>query len=738
MTESDFSNVAQGTPLDTIPPVLVHTPVTTAAPGLALTLAADATDNVAVQSVILYFRAFGGTAYTARTMTRTTGNRHSATLEGSRITSPGIEYYIEATDGISTVRSGRPEYPHQVVVTDKPTVTAVTPNRGPADGGTAATIAGSNFKPGATVTFGGAAADSVTVVSSSQITCMTPAHYPAAVDVVVTNPGGATGALTRGFTFESTTASLSLPATGGEQHAIVQIPINAANVQGLAAADIKVTFDPAVLSARGVHTGSLTPGWSITPNTATAGEIRLAMASPGGTVTGAGTLVLLEFEVVGAAGSSSPLTLASASLNAGAIPIDLANGTFAVANAYSIAGSVRFWQDSSPVPGVQLTLAGARLYTGLSAANGAYSITGVPAGDYALTPAKADDVRGITAYDASLALQHAAGVITLTGAAFTAGDVDKDAAITSMDAFYILQKSVDLIALPFPGAGIVWGFTPASRTFTGLNSNRSGQDFTAVLLGDISGNWASGGGALAAALQADATTTVSLSEAIIPPGAEVMLDLKLAGSVTDARGLDLVVSYDPAVVHFVRAERGDLPANWSLAHNAQPAGAVKIGMAGAGSMSGGATLARLTFRAIAAKGQSSVVSFGTGQINEGSIAATTQAGRITVDTPPVTDLKCLKTDGAQLTWTHVGSDVQHYEVWRAENNPYFVPGQNGVRIADNISPSATSFTDRDGGLGNSTANSFYAVVSVDANGRSSPVIMRVGEFDFSLTPGSGQ
>ena len=147
--------MAQGTPLDTIPPVLAHTPVTTAAPGLALTLAADVTDNVAVQAVTLYFRAIGGTAYTARTMTHTTGNRYTATLEGSRITSPGIEYYIEATDGISTVRSGRPEYPHQVVVADRPTVTAVTPNRGPAGGGTAVTIAGSNFKAGATVTFGG-------------------------------------------------------------------------------------------------------------------------------------------------------------------------------------------------------------------------------------------------------------------------------------------------------------------------------------------------------------------------------------------------------------------------------------------------------------------------------------------------------------------------------------------------------------------------------------------------------
>ena len=44
-------------------------------------------------------------------MAHTTANRYSATLEGSRITSPGIEYYIEATDGISTVRSGRPDTP---------------------------------------------------------------------------------------------------------------------------------------------------------------------------------------------------------------------------------------------------------------------------------------------------------------------------------------------------------------------------------------------------------------------------------------------------------------------------------------------------------------------------------------------------------------------------------------------------------------------------------------------------
>jgi hypothetical protein len=53
MSESDPSNVATATPIDTIPPVISHTPVTEAPPGLPLTLYADVTDNVGVQGVTL-------------------------------------------------------------------------------------------------------------------------------------------------------------------------------------------------------------------------------------------------------------------------------------------------------------------------------------------------------------------------------------------------------------------------------------------------------------------------------------------------------------------------------------------------------------------------------------------------------------------------------------------------------------------------------------------------------------
>ncbi len=82
-----------------------------------------------------------------------------------------------------------------------PTVTGVSPNSGPAAGGTPVTITGTNFLSGATVTFGGASATAVVVVSSTKITANTPRHKQGSVNVVVTNPDGQKGTLTSGFTY---------------------------------------------------------------------------------------------------------------------------------------------------------------------------------------------------------------------------------------------------------------------------------------------------------------------------------------------------------------------------------------------------------------------------------------------------------------------------------------------------------------------------------------------------------
>ncbi|MDA7515884.1 S8 family serine peptidase, partial [Akkermansiaceae bacterium] len=202
MSESESSNTATGTPLDTIPAVISHSAINSAQPNLARTIAADITDNVSVVGATLFYRLAGsGAEYASREMVNATGDRFTVTLEGSLLQPPGVEYYLSATDGVSTTYSGRGESPYLIVVDDKPVVTGLTPNRGPASGGTVVQVTGTNFKEGSTVTFGSTLATVVTFVSSTQLEVTTPEHIPKALTVTVTNPGDRIGRLLNGYTF---------------------------------------------------------------------------------------------------------------------------------------------------------------------------------------------------------------------------------------------------------------------------------------------------------------------------------------------------------------------------------------------------------------------------------------------------------------------------------------------------------------------------------------------------------
>lgn len=81
-----------------------------------------------------------------------------------------------------------------------PTISTVFPAAGAAAGGTAVTITGNNFAPGATVTLeGGTAFTSIVVKSPTKITAVSPAKTAGQYDVIVTTTGG-TATKTDGFT----------------------------------------------------------------------------------------------------------------------------------------------------------------------------------------------------------------------------------------------------------------------------------------------------------------------------------------------------------------------------------------------------------------------------------------------------------------------------------------------------------------------------------------------------------
>jgi len=84
-----------------------------------------------------------------------------------------------------------------------PTVTGLSPSSGAPGGGTTVTITGTGFTGATKVLFGTVAATSYSVVSSTQITAVTPAQSAGTHTVFVTTPGG-TNATSSAATFTVT------------------------------------------------------------------------------------------------------------------------------------------------------------------------------------------------------------------------------------------------------------------------------------------------------------------------------------------------------------------------------------------------------------------------------------------------------------------------------------------------------------------------------------------------------
>lgn len=618
--ESDYSNVASAAPFDTIAPAISHTPVKGANVGLPLQIFADVTDNVAVKSATVYYRKTGTTDYQKLSMTNTTGSRYSAIIDGANVNVPGVDYYIEATDGNTVVRSGSPSTPYNVVITDAPKISSLSPSEGPDSGGTKVIISGSNFKAGVKVTFDGMPASDVVVESDSRITAVSPAHIPATTDVAVTNTGGYTDTLLRGFNYIKTGVDVSISDAQSNANYTLEIPINVSNVSGLTAADLNVAYDPEVLSLQGARTGNITTGFALSLNKNTPGTAVLSMASSN-TVSGSGTLAYLQFKVLSGTKTYSALTLQSASLNGGNIQVNKFNGTFTISQTHSINGFVNYYYSSRPVSGFNVTLTGGELnnsFVSSSLADGSYSVTGIPDGDYVLKPTKSNDATDITSYDASLILQASAGTMALSDNQKLAADVNNDGKVDSMDAAYVLKKAAGLIDLPFSGAGKVWKTVEGNKTYAGLNGDLYNQNLTAILIGDVSGNWGSSGDP---SVQSKSVAEFSLGS--LAKESDGTFSIPVIVNLSEGRmfASDIVINYDSAAAEAVSVENAGLSSNFNIASNMSTPGVIRIAAAGAEPIANCGELFKIKFKSTNSNALLASAVIASTSVNENALAS---------------------------------------------------------------------------------------------------------------------
>lgn len=118
MSESKPSGKTVVTTYDSMAPNVYHTPISVAYLGFNLMVSATVTDNVGAQSVTLYYRAKGTDTF-QETLMHASNSKYSAMIPAASITSEGLEYYIDAFDGINHTYSGSNVSPHQVIVQSK-------------------------------------------------------------------------------------------------------------------------------------------------------------------------------------------------------------------------------------------------------------------------------------------------------------------------------------------------------------------------------------------------------------------------------------------------------------------------------------------------------------------------------------------------------------------------------------------------------------------------------------------
>jgi hypothetical protein len=111
-----------------------------------------------------------------------------------------------------------------------PTVSSVSPNIGPTTGGHTVTIGGTNFVSGATVLFGTTPATSVTFVSSTKLTAVTPKHTAGLVSVSVKDSNG-TGDLANAYTFTNGPAVFTISPGGGPITGGTTVTLTGANLK---------------------------------------------------------------------------------------------------------------------------------------------------------------------------------------------------------------------------------------------------------------------------------------------------------------------------------------------------------------------------------------------------------------------------------------------------------------------------------------------------------------------------
>ena len=450
---------------------------------------------------------------------------------------------------------------------------------------------------------------------------------------------------------------VSLPNVSAVEGSGITIPITIGNTTslGVCCYDFQVTYDPTVLQPASPpldKSGTLSETLITGAGTNFSGHlIGGAYRAPPFELYGAGTLIKLKFTVVGTAGQSSALTFENYTdpgnnphpgfaLNEGDPASTTTNGSVTVgaSGGAAIAGNVTYGNAiGSPatrfVPTVMVDGAGSTgIWTLTDQASGDYSLFGFGAGAYTVSPSKTDGANGaISSFDAARIAQHVTGAALLTGNPLVVADVSGNGNVSSFDAAQIAGYVANL-----PGTGGStgnWRFDPASRTYASV-STVTGEDYSALLMGEVSGNWANSGGRPVGSRNSGPARNIDVTvpSIVASPGTDVIVPVAIQRAAK--KGIisyEFDLRYDANVI-VPQADPVDLTGTvsrgLSIVTNAKEPGLLRVVVYGPMPINDDGILLNLRFTAVGKPGSTSPLTWERIMFNEGEPRANATGGQV--------------------------------------------------------------------------------------------------------------
>ncbi|MBK8465613.1 MAG: M36 family metallopeptidase [Chloracidobacterium sp.] len=302
-------------------------------------------------------------------------------------------------------------------------------------------------------------------------------------------------------------------------------------------------------------------------------------------------------------------------------PPPVISGTVTYGNA--IPAATRFVSD------VLLSGVGSPNVSATTGSNGTYSLSGFGAGSYTITPSKTGAANGsISSFDAARISQHTTGGAPLTGNQLVVADVSGNGVVSSFDSAQLARYIVS--SPPFGTTGN-WIFNPASSTHVSVNSNISDENYSALLMGEVSGNWVNVARSENEVVRMD-RIAVSAPTLVTPDDKEVLIPVNISG-ITN-KGIiayEFDLRYDPSVIQ-PQTNAVDVAGTNSrgltAVVNAEEAGLLRVAAYGPMPIESDGVLLNLRFTALGVNGSVSPLTWERIMFNEGDSTTITANGKV--------------------------------------------------------------------------------------------------------------